>query len=226
MIKQKETGELIIISAPSGCGKDTICKELVKRNKNLWISISCTTRNPRNNEKDGQDYYFITKEEFKNKIKRDEFLEYAQYNDNYYGTPKEKVREKLKKGIDVLLIIEVQGALKIKQKVKDALFIFILPPSLTELKNRLEKRQTETKETMLQRFKTAYKELNELSKYNYVVINDNAENASKKIEAIIMSEKCRVDRIEEVFLNTKEEEFHELLLDDKKFLNDKISDKI
>lgn len=222
MIKSSHRGSLIVISGPSGSGKGTICDKLINNNKNVWLSISCTSRQPRFSDKDGVNYYFLTKEEFEQKINNDEFLEYAIYNNNYYGTPKEKINEKLESGIDVILEIEVQGALKIKEKVKEALFIFIMPPSMDELKSRLKKRGTESEEKILERFKTAYKEINELNKYNYVVVNDDIENAVNKINAILVAEKCRVDRIEEVYINNKEEELHETLME-KHFKNNDIN---
>lgn len=212
ILKTKEKGILIVISGPSGAGKGTICNELKKNNKNIWISTSMTTRKPRKNEMNGLDYYFISKEEFEKRIEEDKFLEYAiVHNNDYYGTPKDKINERLISGYDVILEIDIQGALKIKDIVKEALFIFIMPPSMKELKERLTKRGTETEEKILERFKTAYKEINEVTKYNYVVVNDEIEKATNKVEAIILAEKCRVDRIEEVFLNNPEEDIHELL---------------
>ncbi len=213
IIKTNENGNLIVISGPSGTGKDTIIKEVIKQNKNTWISISMTTRAIRKGEKEGKDYFFINEEEFKEKIKNNVFLEYAKYNNNYYGTPKDKINEKLNAGIDVILIIEIEGALKIKELVPDAIFIFILPPNMKELKRRLINRKTEDKEKIVNRFRRAYKEINEVTKYNYVVTNDDIEDAAKKVNAILLSEHCRVDRIEEVYLNNEEEEIHELLVD-------------
>ena len=213
IIKTNENGNLIVISGPSGTGKDTIIKEVIKQNKNTWISISMTTRAIRKGEKEGKDYFFINEEEFKEKIKNNVFLEYAKYNNNYYGTPKDKITEKLNAGIDVILIIEIEGALKIKELVPDAIFIFILPPNMKELKRRLINRKTEDKEKIVNRFRKAYKEINEVTKYNYVVTNDDIEDAAKKVNAILLSEHCRVDRIEEVYLNNEEEEIHELLVD-------------
>lgn len=219
MIKTKKKGILTVISGPSGCGKDTVTQELLKKRKNIWVSISCTSRLPRPNEENGKDYYFLTKEEFENKIKNNEMLEYAEYADNYYGTPKEYIQSHLDNGEDVFLIIEIQGAMKIKELLPETLFIFILPPSMKELKNRLENRKTETKEKIDKRFKQAYTEINEVSKYNYVVVNDEVENATMKIDAILTAEKCRVDRIEEVYLNTEEETIHETL-SNKEFQNE------
>ena len=213
IIKSKEKGNLIVISGPSGSGKGTIIKELLSINKNLWLSISMTTRNIRPGDIPNESYYFLTREEFESRIKEDKLLEYAEYNGNYYGTPKDKIEDYLNKGIDVILEIEIQGALKIKEKVKDAIFIFIMPPSLKELKRRLIGRNTETIDKVISRFTTAYKEINEVTKYNYVVVNDEIHNSVEKVNSIIISEKCRVDRIEEIYLNNMEEEIHELLVE-------------
>lgn len=221
MIKTKEKGMLIVISGPSGCGKDSVVKNLLTKNKNIWVSISCTSRDKRQNEEDGKDYYFVTKEEFEEKIKNNEMLEYAKYTNNYYGTPKKYIKEHLDKGEDVILIIEIQGALKIKEMLKETIFIFILPPSMDELRKRLVGRNTESIEKVEERFKTAYQEINEVKKYNYAIVNDEIDKAADKINSIIQAERCRIDRIEEVYLNTKEEEVHEKIIN-KKFTNEDI----
>ncbi len=213
MIKTKKQGLLIVISAPSGAGKGTIISKMLEKNNNLWLSVSATSRKMRTNDIEGKTYYFYTKEEFQNKISENYFLEYAMYADNYYGTPKKYIQEHLDNGEDVILEIEIQGAMQIKKLIPEALFIFIMPPSLKELKKRLVNRGTDTTEIILERFKIAYKEMNEVTKYNYVVINDEIDNAVDKILSIIKAEKCRVDRIEEVFLNTEEEYMHEMLID-------------
>lgn len=221
MIKEKKRGLLIVVSGPSGAGKDTVCNRLVEEQRNVWISVSMTSREPRKGEVNGKNYFFITKEEFEEKIRNEEFLEYAVYNNQYYGTPKSKIEEKLSNGIDVILVIDIQGALKIKEQLEETLFIFILPPSMEELKKRLIERNTETKEKILERFKTAYNEINEIKKYNYVVVNDRVDYAVDKVKAIIKAEKCRVDRIEEIYLNTKEEFIHEGLIE-KEFVNEDV----
>ena len=214
MLKTKKQGLFMVISGPSGAGKGTICKKLIEDNKNIWLSISMTTRGKREGEIDGKDYFFVSKEEFEDKINNNAFLEYAKVHSNqYYGTLKDKVFEHLNNGEDVILEIDIQGALQIKNMYSEGLFIFIMPPTMKELKKRLIKRGTETKEKVLERFKKAYQEINELSKYNYVVVNDEVELATKKIEAIMLAEKCRVDRIEEVDLYNSEEEIHESLVD-------------
>ena len=227
MIKEKKSGQLIVISAPSGCGKGSIINGVLEKNKNMWLSVSTTSRKIRENDIPGVTYNFVTEEEFKQKIEEGFFLEYTNYAGNYYGTPKETIKEKLDQGIDVILEIEIEGAANIKKLIPEAIFIFILPPSLKDMVKRLKKRGTDSKEKILERFHTAYKEINEVTKYNYVVVNDILEDAINKVEAIIKAEKCRVDRIEEVFVDTKEEEIHELLMeDDKEFENENMSEKL
>ena len=228
MIKQRKTGQLIIVSAPSGSGKDTVVKKLMEKSTApIWVSVSATSREPRNGEVEGKDYYFLSKDDFKEKIDEGFFLEYAEYAGNYYGTPKKYIKEKLNQGIDVILIIEIQGAKKVKEMLPESLLIFIMPPSLKTLVKRLKRRGTDSNEKIIERFHTAYKEINEVTKYNYVVVNDILDDAVDKVDAIIKAEKCRVDRIEEVFLDTKEEEIHELLMmEDKEFINKSISEKI
>ena len=213
MVKKKERGQLIIISGPSGAGKGTIYNEILKNNKDINFSISMTTREKRPGEKEAKDYYFVTKEEFEKNIEEENFLEYAEVHGNYYGTPIKPILESLKEGKDIILDIDIQGALNVKNKMEEGIFIFIMPPTMKELRDRLVKRGTETKEKIIERFKNAYKEINEATKYNYVVINDEVENAVKKVESIIVAEKCRVDRIEDFELNNQEELIHELLVD-------------
>lgn len=219
--KQKERGSLIVISGPSGSGKDTIVNNYIDSHDDAWVSVSATSRKMRPGDEEGISYYFLSKEEFETRIENDEFLEYAVYNDNYYGTPKEHIELKLKQGIDVFLVIEVQGALNIKKLYPESICIFILPPSMKELKRRLIARKTESKEKVIERFKTAYQEINKVSDYNYVVVNDNISLAVKKIDSIITASKCMVDRIEELYLGNEEEEIHEILMDES-FTNEDI----
>ena len=186
---------------------------------NLWVSVSATSRPMRTNDEEGKTYYFITGEDFKQKIEENYFLEYTNYAGNYYGTPKKYIQEHLDAGYDVILEIEIEGAMNVKKIIPEALCVFIMPPSLKELKRRLESRGTDSKTKILERFKIAYHEINEVTKYNYVVINDEIEAAADKVLSIIKAEKCRVDRIEDVFLQNEEEYMHELLLDDKDFTN-------
>ena len=213
MIKTKKQGLLIVLSGPSGSGKNTVCDMAKEVMPNIWESVSMTSRKPRKGEVDGKDYYFVSEEEFEKNIEDGKMLEHAKFAGNYYGTPRESVQKQLDAGRDVLLVIEIQGALQIKEKIPQALFVFLLPPSMKELKRRLRMRKTETEEKLMERFETAYKEINELPQYNYVIVNDKADEAARKLEAIISAEKCRVDRIEEVFLDTDEERLHEELVD-------------
>ena len=221
MLKTLKRGSLIIISGTTCAGKGTVIKELLKRNEQLYLSISYTTREKREGDIDGKDYYFITNEEFEEKIKQDEFLEYAKVQyDRYYGTPKKEIEKKLSEGKDVILEIDVQGAKQIKEKMPETILIFVMAPSMEKVKRRIKERNTETPEQILKRFEVAYREINEIPKYNYVVVNDVLEETVKKIEAILLSEKCRVDRIEEVYVENKEEIIHEFLMG-KEFVNER-----
>ena len=212
-MNNKGRGLLIVISGPSGAGKGTICKSFLERNPEVAISVSATTRSPRKGEVEGVNYYFMSKEQFKDKIAENDFLEYAEVYDNFYGTPKSNVEELLESGRDVILEIDIQGALKVKEITEEGVFIFILPPSMEELKARIIKRGSETPESLMKRFKSAYKEINFISRYNYAVVNDEVETAVEKLEAIICAEKCRVDRIKHSILDSKEGIIHEQLYD-------------
>lgn len=187
-------GLLIVVSGPSGAGKGTICKELLKNNSQIKVSISATTRGPRIGEEDGVNYFFIEKDKFENMIDKNEFLEYATVYDNYYGTPKQYVMDSLKNGNDVLLEIDIVGALQIKDRFDDAVFIFILPPSLEELKNRIIGRGTESLSDIEKRHGSAIAEIEQVIKYDYAVVNDDVSRAVQDIEAIIRAEKCKVLR--------------------------------
>lgn len=183
-------GRLIIFSAPSGCGKGTMLAEILK-DKNYRCSVSATTREPRENEKNGVNYYFLTREEFENKIKENAFLEYAEYCHNYYGTLLSEVDDYLEKGIDVILEIEVQGALKVMQKRPDAVSIFIAPPSVKEVRRRLKKRGTETDDVIEERVSQATVEIAQRKKYDYVIVNDVLENAVDDFFAVMRVEKLK-----------------------------------
>ncbi|MBN7574786.1 guanylate kinase [Clostridium beijerinckii] len=209
----KGRGLLIVISGPSGAGKGTICKRFMEKNKDVMLSVSATTRSPRAGEVEGINYFFMSKEQFVEKIESNDFLEYAEVYDNYYGTPKSNVEEMLQNGKDVILEIDIQGALKVKENTREGVFVFILPPSMEELKQRIINRGSETQESLMKRFKSAYKEINFISKYNYAVVNDKVEIAVEKLEAIISAEKCRVDRIKDSILDSKEGIIHEQLYD-------------
>lgn len=206
-------GILIVVSGPSGAGKGTICKALLDKHEDLFLSVSATTRSPRKGEVEGINYYFLTKENFKQKIEENDFLEHAEVYGNYYGTPRSNVNELLESGKNVILEIDIQGALQVKENSKEGVFIFILPPSMEELKQRIINRGSETPESLMTRFKSAYKEINYVSKYNYAVVNDQVENAVSKIEAILTAEKCRVDRLKNTILDSKEGFINEQLYD-------------
>ncbi len=213
MIKENNQGILVVVSGPSGCGKSTVNQLLIKIRKNITMSISDTTRKIRGEEKDGVDYNFISKEEFLDNIEKDKYLEYATVHSHYYGTPKKNIDKLLKNGIDVILEIDIEGAKKVKEKCPNAVFIFIMPPSMEVLKERLVNRKTESKEQLVERFKNAYKEINEVTKYNYVIVNDDLNESLLKMNSILECERCRVDRIEDVYLGNQEEMIHELLVD-------------
>ena len=198
----KERGLLIVLSGPSGVGKGTVRKELFSQpNTNYEYSISMTTRNPREGEVDGVDYFFKTRGEFEALIEQGGLLEHAEFVGNYYGTPIAYVNETLDAGRDVFLEIEVQGAAQIREKAPDALFIFLAPPSLTELKDRLVGRGTETADVISKRIATASEELEMMSLYDYVVENDEVTNACDRINAIIKAEHCRRERVEKRYLS-------------------------
>ncbi|WP_274309412.1 guanylate kinase [Solibacillus daqui] len=198
----KHRGLLIVLSGPSGVGKGTVRKELFSQpDTNYEYSISMTTRNPREGEVDGVDYFFRTREEFEALIKQGGLLEHAQFVGNYYGTPLAYVQETLDAGRDVFLEIEVQGAAQIREKAPDALFIFLAPPSITELEQRLVGRGTETEDVIAQRIATAREEVEMMSLYDYVVENDQVQNACDKINAIIVAEHCRRERVEKRYLS-------------------------
>ncbi len=219
MIKTSKKGNLIIISGTTCAGKGTVIKKLLENHNDIVLSTSYTTRPKRENEINGVDYYFVTKEEFENKIANDDFLEYAkvQYG-SYYGTPKKEVVEKLNTGKDVILEIDVQGAKQIKEKYPSTILIFIMAPSMEEVKRRIKLRGDENNEQIISRFKVAYNEINQINNYNYVVVNDDLNTAVAKVEAILVSEKLRVDRIEEINVENEEEIIHEFLID-KEFDN-------
>ena len=199
---KKQRGLLIVLSGPSGVGKGTVRKELFSQaNTNYEYSISMTTRNPREGEVDGVDYFFKSRAEFEALIEQGGLLEHAEFVGNYYGTPLAYVNETLDAGRDVFLEIEVQGAKQIREKAPDALFIFLAPPSLSELKSRLVGRGTETAEVIAKRIATAEEELEMMSLYDYVVENDEVANACDKINAIIKAEHCRRERVEKIYLS-------------------------
>ncbi|GAA0299156.1 guanylate kinase [Gracilibacillus halotolerans] len=193
MIKQK--GILFVLSGPSGVGKGTVRKSLFEKDTNLKYSISMTTRAMRQGEEEGVDYFFRSKDEFETMIEEGRMLEYAQYVGNYYGTPKQYVEEMIELGHDVFLEIEVQGALQVKENYPQGVFIFLIPPSLEELKNRIIDRGTETEDLILNRLTEAKNEIEMMDKYDYVVVNDNIEEAVSRVQSIVVSEHCKRERV-------------------------------
>ena len=185
----KNKGILYVISGPSGVGKGTICKKLIEKNPAISFSVSATTRKPRNEDCEGVTYFFKSKEEFERMIDEKQFLEWAVYNGNYYGTPRGPVEERLKGGIDVILEIDVQGALNVKECFEDGVFIFIAPPDENALYERLKNRGTESNEEIERRVGAAKRELSLKEKYDYIVINDRLEDAVLEIENIMKREK-------------------------------------
>lgn len=197
-------GLLIVVSAPSGCGKGTILSEVLKDDR-FYYSVSATTRSPRLGEVNGVTYHFITKQDFEERIKNNAMLEYAEYCGNYYGTPKKEIDKMREQGKNVILEIEVQGAMKVREICPDAVFIFVLPPSVAELERRLKKRATETDDVIAQRVSQARSEIELARKYDYVVVNAALEDAINDFKTVIKAEELKVsnaqDLIDEVINN-------------------------
>ncbi len=192
-------GLLVVVSGPSGAGKGTICHALLEKEPHLAYSVSATTRKPRAGEIEGESYYFLSVEAFEEMIEKDALLECAKVYDNYYGTPLKKVEEKLAAGEDILLEIDTQGAMKVREKFPEGVFIFILPPSLAELERRIRGRDTETEEVLQKRLKAAVEEIEVGRLYKYVVINDEVKRAVAAVRAVLAAEKRLVVRNEELF---------------------------
>ena len=190
MQQKKDRGQLIVLSGPSGVGKSTVIAELFGQRKNIYFSVSYTTRQPRVGEQDGVNYNFVDRAEFERMIAAGELLEYAEYVNNYYGTSLKAITDRLDAGVDVLLDIEVQGAAKVRARCPDALFIFIIPPSFEELSRRLHRRNTDSEEVIAGRLEKARVEI---PNYDYLVINDKVSGAVAEIEAILTAAECRVD---------------------------------
>ncbi len=199
-------GLLMVLSGPSGAGKGTICEHFMKKNTDVLLSVSSTTRQPREGEIPGVSYNYISKEEFEKGLSQDGFLEHVFVFDNYYGTPRDVVVENIEKGIDVLLEIEIVGAMQIKKKFPEAVLIFVLPPSIKELESRIYKRGTETVEQIKQRLGRAISEIKEISEYSYFIINQDVDESVEYMESIIKAEKSSVKRYNSELLRFYEEE--------------------
>lgn len=198
-------GILVVLSGFSGSGKGTLVKRLLEEYDNYALSISMTTRMPRPGEEHGKSYFFVTKEEFQSTIQRNGLLEYAQYCDNFYGTPKAYVEEQLANGKDVILEIEVQGALQIKEKFPETLLLFVTPPSAQVLKDRLAGRGTETEEVINKRMRRAAEEAESMSLYDNIIVNDDLEECVRFTHNVIQSAHSTPDRVSKLIANLKEE---------------------
>ncbi len=190
----KKKGLLLVVSGPSGVGKGTICKEYLSKYDDCALSVSATTRAPRDGEVDGVSYFFLSHEEFRKKIDAGGFLEHAVFCDNYYGTPKDAVMKQLDEGKNVILEIEVQGALQVRSHYPEAVFIFVIPPSTDELEARLRGRGTETEDVIAKRLERSKAEFKYIDKYNYVLVNDTIDAAVARLNSIIEAEKCIMAR--------------------------------
>ncbi|MBN2881934.1 MAG: guanylate kinase [Clostridia bacterium] len=189
-----EKGMLIVVSAPSGTGKGAIIERLLADDPNIKHSVSATTRDPRNGETDGVSYFFKEKKDFEKMITNDELLEWDEYCGNYYGTPRQYIRETTERGTDVILDITVAGAISIKKNYSDAVMIFVLPPSIAELEKRITNRGSENENSLKQRLEYAYSEFRHVSEYEYVVVNDNLETAVGEVKTIIHAERMKYRR--------------------------------
>ncbi|WP_337098755.1 guanylate kinase [Paenibacillus sp. YIM B09110] len=188
-------GLLIVLSGPAGVGKGTVCTALRSKMPDIVYSVSATTRQPRQGEVDGVNYFFKSKEQFQDMIARDALLEHAEYVGNYYGTPRDFVERTLASGKDIILEIEVQGALKVKEKFPQGIFVFLMPPSMEELKQRITGRGTESQDTINHRMNVAVEEMNLLRHYDYAVVNDQIDSACHRIQSIVVAEHCRSERV-------------------------------
>ena len=193
-VMKKHRGELIVLSGPSGVGKGTVIAEMLSGRRDIYFSVSYTTRQPRTGEENGVNYNFVSREEFERMIANGELLEYAEYVGNYYGTSMKAIREKLDQGIDVLLEIEVQGAAKVKERCPEAVLIFLIPPSIEELSRRIHRRNTEPEEVVQTRMEKARQECRECVHYDYLVVNDTVMDAAGAIQAILEAEQCRTSK--------------------------------
>lgn len=195
-MQKKSRGGIFVISAPSGAGKTTICKKILSRNANIKQSVSFTTRKPRKGEKNGEDYYFVAQKTFQQMISRNEFIEWAEVHGNFYGTSRKKFEGLVSSGFDVILDIDTQGTRQIRNSFSEGVFIFILPPSIKVLRERLQDRKSNTKKDMQRRLKRAAVEIKDYNMYDYVIVNDILGDSVKKLEAIITARRLSSDRVD------------------------------
>lgn len=207
--ENRHSGKLFIVSGPSGAGKGTICKRLIEESDpgRIELSVSMTTRKARVGEKEGRSYYFVSRERFLQEVKNDGFIEYAEVYENYYGTPKEKVLDKLSQGVDIVLEIDIQGAMKVKEAYPEGVFIFILPPSMSILRKRLTGRGTDSLKTIDMRLAHTLDELSYIEEYDYVVVNGELEEAVSRVKAIVVAEHSKVtENIKRILIDSYKEE--------------------
>ncbi len=195
---REKKGKLFVVSAPSGAGKTSLCNKLLSEYENLKYSISYTTRAPRDRERDGKDYFFVSESVFESMIRNDEFIEWAVVHENYYGTSKNFILNNLKNGYDIILDIDPQGARTLRNKLRFGVYIFIIAPSIKDLENRLKKRRSETKEKMDKRLKNALKEVQYFRDYDYLIVNRDYNQAFKELESIFISEHLRTEDIDDI----------------------------
>ncbi|ASS41759.1 guanylate kinase [Eubacterium minutum ATCC 700079] len=207
--ENRHSGKLFIVSGPSGAGKGTICKRLIEESDpgRIELSVSMTTRKARVGEEEGRSYYFVSRERFLQEVKNDGFIEYAEVYENYYGTPKEKVLDKLSQGVDIVLEIDIQGAMKVKEAYPEGVFIFILPPSMSILRKRLTGRGTDSLKTIDMRLAHTLDELSYIEEYDYVVVNGELEEAVSRVKAIVVAEHSKVtENIKRILIDSYKEE--------------------
>ena len=207
--ENRHSGKLFIVSGPSGAGKGTICKRLIEESDpgRIELSVSMTTRKARVGEEEGRSYYFVSRERFLKEVKNDGFIEYAEVYENYYGTPKEKVLDKLFQGVDIVLEIDIQGAMKVKEAYPEGVFIFILPPSMSILRKRLTGRGTDSLKTIDMRLAHTLDELSYIEEYDYVVVNGELEEAVSRVKAIVVAEHSKAtENIKRILIDSYKEE--------------------
>jgi guanylate kinase len=201
--KKNNKGSLFIVSAPSGTGKTTLCKKLVSKLPNLKFSVSYTTRHPRPGEVNNRDYTFISRDEFKLMLDKEEFIEWAKIHGEFYGTSKKKLEKLMNSGIDIILDIDTQGAMKLKKKCREGTYIFVLPPSMDVLKKRLKKRMTNSKEEIEKRLKRAIFEIKKYHKYDYVIINHKLDDAINELKAIVTAHRASSKEINPLWIKER-----------------------